>query len=304
MSYLFWALIILLVVGLFYFGIGSYAALTLTKVGEHPQYENDPGTFGLAFEDVNFKSRVDGLQIAGWYIPNQNAQRAMILVHGRDASKQNAISGKLPQLAAELHAWGLAVLMIDLRGHGESEGKRYTFGIKERWDVLGAVDFMLAQGFQEGQIGVLGISLGGAAVFGAAVEESAIGAVVVESTFADITMLIEPNWEKESRLPRIFLPGVFIMWRLLIGFDLGEVKPVGELVKISPRPILILHSQADEVVDVSHAHALKKAVPNAELVVFEECSHAELFRDNPEEYLKALMTFFMQQWVNLPVAGH
>ena len=284
-----------------YFGIGGYAALTLTRVGDHPQYDHDPSTYGRVFEDVRFKSRVDGLQIAGWYLPNQDAQRAIILAHGRDASKQNAISGKLSQLAAELYSVGLAVLMIDLRGHGESEGKRYTFGVQERWDVLGAVDFLLAQGFQAGQIGALGISLGGAAVIGAAVEEPAIGAVVVESTFADINLLIEPNWKKESRLPTFFLPGVFLMWQWLVGFDLRQVKPVEELVKISNTPLLILHSQADEIVDVSHAFALKGAVPAAELVVFDDGSHAELFRDQPEEYLKVLKGFLLKRWLNLAI---
>lgn len=296
MSSFYWILIMLLLVVLFYFGIGGYAALTMTKVGDHPQFDKNPGTYGLAFEDVRFKSRVDGLQIAGWYLPNRHAQRAMILVHGRDASKQNAISGKFPWLAAELHRVGLAVLMIDLRGHGESEGKRYTFGVHERRDVLGAVDFLLERGFQVGQIGVLGISLGGAAVIGAALEEPAIGALVVESTFADIIALIELNWTKESRLPMFFLPGVFLMWQLLVGFDLREVKPVVDLDRMSPRPILVLHSQADELVDISHAHVLKKAVPAAKLVMFKDCSHAELFRDCPEEYLKTLGTFILESW--------
>lgn len=295
MNSLYWILLTLLVVVLFYFGIGSYAALTLTKVGHHPQFDKTPGTYGLGYEDVRFKSRVDGLQIAGWYLPNQSAQRAMILVHGRNASKQNAVSGKLSQLAVELHGVGLAVLMIDLRGHGESEGKRYTFGVRERWDVLGAVDFLLKQGFQVGQIGVLGLSLGGAAVISAAVEEPAIGAVVLDSTFADTNMLIEPNWKSESGLPIFFLPGVFLMWRLLVGFDLREVKPVRELVNIPPRPILVLHSNGDETVDVAHAFALKEAVPDAELVIFEDGSHAELFRDRPEEYLQAL-TRFLKGW--------
>ena len=303
MSNLFWALIIVILVVLIYFGIGGYAALTLTKVGDHPQYDRDPGTYGLAFENVRFKSRVDGLQIAGWYIPNQSAQRAMILVHGRDASKQNAISGKLPQLAAELHARGLAVLMIDLRAHGESEGKRYTFGVHERWDVLGAVDLLLERGFKGGQIGVLGISLGGSAVIGASLEEPAIGVVVVDSTFADINALIEPNWKAESGLPKLFLPGVFLMWRLLVGFELREIKPVEELVKIPPRPILILHSNVDEMVDVAHAFSLKEAVPDAELVIFEDCSHAELYRDRPENYIKALMSFFQQSWVSESAVG-
>jgi fermentation-respiration switch protein FrsA (DUF1100 family) len=291
-----WIIIAFFTILMVYFGICGYAALTLTKAGDHPQYADDPGTFGLDFESVRFRSPVDQLQIAGWFIPNRGADRAMILVHGRDASKQNAISGKFPQLAAELHGAGLAVLMIDLRGHGESEGKRYTFGVHERRDVLGAVDFLLEQGFAPGKIGVLGISLGGAAVIGAAVEEAAIGALVVDSIFADIEMLVQPKWKAESGLPLFFLPGVFLMWQLLIGFDLRKVKPVEELVQIPPRPILVLHSQDDEQVDMAHAHVIKGAVPEVELVIFEDCNHAELFRDSPEDYLAALIPFLRQKW--------
>lgn len=58
-----------------------------------------------------------------------------------------------------------------------------------------------------------------------------------------------------------------------------------------------MHSQVDEVVDISHAHVLKAAVPDAELVVFKDCSHAELFRDRSEEYLQALTRFLQQRWV-------
>lgn len=296
MIYLLWIASIVLAVSLAYLMVGAVAALTLTKVGDHPQYDQNPGTFGVAFESVRFASRVDHLMIAGWYVPNPIAQRAIILVHGRNASKQNAITGQLPRLAAELHAAGLAVLMIDLRGHGESEGKRYTFGVHERRDVLGAVDFLIARGFSAGQVAVLGISLGGAAVIGAAVEEPAIGALIIESTFADINALIEPNWKAESGLPNWFLPGVFWMWRVLMGFDLRQAKPVNELVSIPPRPILILHSWSDEVVDVQHAYALKNAVPEAELVVLNDSDHAELFRDQPDTYAKALLSFLKARW--------
>jgi uncharacterized protein len=296
MEYFIWAIIIILVAALAYFVVGAVAALTFTKPGDHPQYADDPGTFGLAFEDVRFRSRADQLQIAGWFIPHRGAERVMILVHGRDASKQNAISGKFPRLAAELHAAGLAILMIDLRGHGESEGKRYTFGVHERRDVLGAVDFLVERGFAPGKIGVLGISLGGAAVIGATVEEAAIGVVVVDSIFADIKMLVQSKWKVESGLPLFFLPGVFMMWQLLFGFDLRKVKPVEELAKIPPRPILVLHSQVDEKVDVAHAHVIKDAVPEVERLIFEGCNHAELFRDRPEDYLAVVIPFLQERW--------
>lgn len=296
MPFLFWSLTLILFILLVYFAICGYAVLTMSKVGDHPQYEQHPGTYGLAYEDVRFSAREDLLQIAGWYVPNPGARRVMVLVHGRNASKQNAISGNLPQLAAELHSAGLAVLMIDLRGHGDSEGKRYTFGVQESRDVLGAVDFLVEQGFRAGQIGVLGISLGGAAVIEAAAQEPAISAVVIESTFADINLLIEPNWKAESGLPMWFLPGVFYMWQCLMGFDLKRVKPADTLVNIPPRPILILHSNTDEMIAVQNAYQLKEVVPEAGLVLFDDCDHAELFRDEPEAYLAALIPFVKGDW--------
>ena len=287
---------IIIIIGFFitlYFLIGAFAAITMTRVGEHPQYDQTPGTFGLEYETVRLRSRVDHFKLSSWYIPNRNAERAMILVHGRDASKQNAISGKLPELASELHRAGMAVLMLDLRGHGQSEGKRYTWGVFERRDVLGAVDFLLDEGFLPGKIGVLGISLGGAAAVGAAYEEPAIGIVVLDSTFADLQALVKPNWRKVSGLPMIFLSSTLLMWQAMYRFDLRKVKPAQELGEMAPRPVLVLHSQSDETVPVAHGIRLAEAAPISEVVLFDGCEHAELFRDSPGKYLRIIKEFLV-----------
>ena len=291
-----WVLIILPVMAVLYFGVGLLAAVTMTRVGDHPQFEETPETYGLVFQTIRIVSRVDQFKLAAWYIPHQDADRALILVHGRDASKQNAISGKLPALAAELHGMGLAVLMLDLRGHGKSEGRRYTWGVFERRDVLGAVDFLRREGFESGRIGVLGISLGGAAAVGAAFEDQAIGALVLDSTFADLQDLVRPNWRKESGMPMFMLPSAFLMWQALYRFDLRKVKPAWELAEMVPRPVLVLHSRSDETVPVLHGMQLAEAAPQAELVLFEGCDHAELFRDAPEAYLRALRKFLNTYW--------
>ncbi len=73
--------------------------------------------------------------MAAWYIPNNDAEKAIILIHGRNASKQNAISGTFPKLAAEICFAGLAVLMVDLRAHGESDGNLYMWGEHE-WHAI------------------------------------------------------------------------------------------------------------------------------------------------------------------------
>jgi alpha/beta superfamily hydrolase len=61
-----------------------------------------------------------------------------------------------------------------LRGHGQSADAPFTFGIYERRDVEGAIDWLKSQGFESGKIGVLGVSMGAASVIGAAAGDRAL----------------------------------------------------------------------------------------------------------------------------------
>ena len=111
--------------------------------------------------------------------------------------------------AAALHARGFAVLMIDLRKHGESGGDHFTFGAKERWDVLAAVDWLQKRGFK---VGVLGVSLGAVSAAGAAADPEGganIRALVLDSAFADSGETISKSFAQETGLPTQLLPGAF-----------------------------------------------------------------------------------------------
>lgn len=290
-----WIIMIIIVLLIaIYLGICTYAAMTVTQIGEHEQYDKTPATYGPAHEEVRFPARGDDLEIAARYLPHTDSPNAVMLVHGRDASKQNAMSGTMVEFAVKLNEAGFSVLMIDMRGHGESEGERYSFGVYERGDVLGSFDWLKAQSFDSGHIGALGISMGGGATIGAMAEDAAIGVLVLDSTFADINPLIQELWEEESGLPKFFLPGMYLMTRLMYGYDLPSVRPVEEIVQIPPRPILILHCTSDEMVDVIHAEQLSEAVPSAETWYKDGCDHAEVYRDFPGEYVDHVITFFME----------
>ena len=93
-----------------------------------------------------------------------------------------------------------------------------------------------------------------------------------------------------------FLGGAYLMWRIFYGFDLKEVKPVVDIKKVPPRPILIMHSRSDEMIEVSHAYQMAKVVPSAKLVLFDDCDHAELFRDASEKYLDTVISFLKINW--------
>ena len=59
----------------------------------------------------------DGVKLKAWYLPPENGT-AIILIHGAGASRES-----LRPYAEMLARQGYGVLALDLRGHGDSEGK-------------------------------------------------------------------------------------------------------------------------------------------------------------------------------------
>ncbi len=274
-----------------YAGISAYAASHLTKPTRRSAYGISPALYGLDSRDVYFPARDDGVQISGWYIPCQGSERAVVLVHGKDVSRAIELGGRFLELARALHQAGFAVLMIDLRGHGFSGPGRFTFGTVERRDVLGAVDWLLGQGFRSGCIGLLGISLGSSACLGAAAEEPAVGATVSDSGFAAIEPLVRLHWRSESHLPDFFLPGVSQAARSLYGYDFSASRPVDEVGHI-PGALLLIHGEKDDLVPPAHFDELRAAAPKAETWLVPDAVHAGCFGAGPQEYIRRVAAFF------------
>lgn len=299
-----WILIVLVFLALLaFFGIGFVAAEQVTAPERKPiDPGNTPAAFGLAFEDVTLKSKAGNVDIAAWYIPSTDQQRAIILVHGRDANRTVAFEeiesetakGHFPEFAAALQKADFSVLMIDLRGHGESGPSQYTFGILERGDVEAAVDWLSEKGYQPGKIGIFGLSLGSAASVGAAYDDPRVGALVLDSLFADFNPIIEAQFVNESGLPKVFVYSVLMMTQLRYGVDLRTAKPIDEIVQFAPRPILLIHCTDDELIPISHMEQIKEAVPTAQTWVVPGCVHPEAYLKEPVAYTEKVIGFFSE----------
>jgi len=290
---LLWVAVIVIVLFVsVYLAVGVMAASQLTIPKRRFPTGKDPGTFNLVFEEVRFPARGGDAEIAAWFIPNQESSQAVIIVHGNNESRTYEFSGNMVDLGAALHQAGFNVLMIDLRGHGRSGEGRASFGINERRDILGAVDWLLGRGFQPGTIGVLGTSLGGASGIGAASQEKAIGALVIDSTFAEIYPIIQTEWRTASGLPDLFLIPTRLMARLMFGYDIAASRPVEEIGAIAPRPILIIHCRTDQTIPLQHAERLHQAAPSSELWVIPECLHSEAYNADHQAYEETVSQFF------------
>lgn len=277
--------------GAAYFAVSAMVAHRFTRARRRDPLGN--AEFAGAEPDrIRFSPRGEHLSLAGWYFARRPRSRAVVLVHGKDGCRGSELRSSTRLLVDRLAARGFSVLAIDLRGHGESGSARLTYGIDERRDVLGAIDWLLARGYAPGRIGVLGASMGGASAIGAAREESAIGALVTDSAYADFNEMMETRFRDLSGLPRLFLPGGRLVARALTGHRLGAECPLEHARSLRERlPLLVIHAQHDPFVPVEHAHRLA-SVSGGQIWVTEGERHLASFASNPDEYSRQVAEFF------------
>jgi uncharacterized protein len=244
-------------------------------------------------ERVEFPARVDATPLAAWYLRAPAAKSAVIFVHGRDGCRGDELRSDTFRLAKRMVAHGMSVVMLDLRGHGESGKSRITFGKRESRDVLGAVDFLLARGYLPKRIGVLGASMGGASAIVATADEPAIGALVTDSSFACLHELLRVKFTMLTRLPNYCLSGALLAARILTGEDIVRQSPVECMKRVRGRAAMVIHSSDDPFVPVAHAHQLA-AAGHARKWITSGARHLSSFRTVGQEYDDVVGLFFAQ----------
>ena len=240
-----------------------------------------PKDFGLTVETVAITAD-DGVKLAGWLVPRAGAP-AIVLLHGYPAEKADLLP-----IAAAL-ARRFTVLLLDQRYFGQSGGLATTNGFRERRDLRRAIDFLAARGFD--QVGVFGLSLGGAVALLAAAEDPRIRAVAAYAPFADLRSL---GYELYGWLWYLKYPFVGLLrgWSLLFfGHDITAVSPERAAAAISV-PVLLVASREDEQIPFEHAERLRRALARDarnEFVFTEHGRHGEL----PRGFDASLARFFL-----------
>ena len=276
-----------------YFSVSYVVADRLTHAERHP-IGRGPQVATCCYEDVSLRTS-DGLTLKGWFFPVRG-DRAAILIHGRHANRAE-YQGRLEHIADFLIAQGFSVLLFDLRGHGDSDGDRFSLGQYERFDVASAIDFVAGRGFAEGRIALLGISLGAGTAIQELLLHPKIGALVSDSSYEDAFTEVQEVLPKEGGVPSWFTPGVFVMTRIAFGLDGDQVRPI-EVVRAHPeRAILFIHCDTDGLIQVHHAQDLRAASANAAsaLWIAHGCDHAAASDMYPAEYRTRVLAFLGSQ---------
>jgi uncharacterized protein len=300
-------LIFSVIVATAYTTLSIYIATRLIYAPQVPIYAT-PDSLGLQFKYVTFPSRVDQVQLKGWYIPgilpngNLTSQRTIIMVHGNRTNRADKSVGIL-NLSGDLARHGFAILALDMRGTGESPPAPLSLGYFEQRDVLGAVDYLRSGPVpypalgRTHIIGGWGVSMGAATLLLASAQEPAIRAVVSDCAYADIIPVLEREVPKGGHLPQLFTPGSLYAANVLYGMDFYAVRPEDIVANIAPRPILFIHGASDTYIPPSNMNTLAAAArtaPNANVQTWlvPGAEHAKSFNVEGAVYVDRIVAFY------------
>lgn len=287
-----WIALAAVVAALAALGVASViVAAFMTRGVRRPPLEGE-GWAGMPVEHVRLAPRGSKLELAGSFASAEDATRAIVFVHGKDCSRGSELKTSTHALVRSLRDNGFAVLMLDLRGHGESAAARLSYGLHERHDVLGAVDWLRARGFATENIGLFGASMGGACAIGALAHDPTLKCpLVLDSTFADFDEMMRRTFKRLSGMPTWMLPSTLWCSRRMLRADLRSLRPAEELARSPRRPLLVVHAHHDPFVTVDHAHALARAGDGG-LWITDGRHHLSAFRDAPRMYIDRVVGFF------------
>ena len=201
-------------------------------------------------------------------------------------------------IAKLLLAHGYAVLLFDLRGHGESGGTRYTLGLEEPRDILAAIDLAAKRaGIDRARVALIGESLGGGSALMTVKADPSIGPVVTDSAFADADKVVSESATKYTNLPSWFTPGIVLMSRVFLGLDISQVTPSRVVAAHPERPFLFIQCTDDTTVPLHHGLDLKAASanPRTELWIVPGCEHVKAFATHPDEWAQHVLEFLSRE---------
>ena len=267
------------------------------------QYARARGIWGTdeppagTVEDVSFTSAQDRLPLSGWFFRAGCASPAspaptVLLCHGVWTGRRECLP-----MAIRFQQAGYNVLTFDFRAHGLSGGRFTSVGHHETKDVLGAVAYLLTRPeVDPTRIGVVGFSMGAAATIRAAAECPEIAAVVADSAYATFVDAVRSSFRQVAVLPHYpFAPLALRCARWIVNVDARQLRPVDAIRAISPRPLLITHGGADEIVPAQHALLLFQAAEEPkELWIVPDVGHVGARDTNPDGYFARVEGFLRQ----------
>jgi uncharacterized protein len=271
-------------VGLF---LGLAAFWALGSIVARP-FNRDILPPDLPASTVRFLS-ADGTTLVGSYWPGRTRDAAAILMlHGINANR-----AMFTENAEWLNELGYAVLAVDLRGHGASGAADRTFGWREAEDAAAALAW-LRRSNPRRKVGVVGVSMGGAAALLGSTGPLPVEALVLHAVYPDLRTAIA------NRLGRSGIPVLVAMTEPMLSYQ-SYLRFGVAPDRIAPREglkrfrgaVLVIGGTDDLDTTVADSRALYSAARGRKaLWLVQGADHVEVSKLRSDEYRARLKRFF------------
>jgi fermentation-respiration switch protein FrsA (DUF1100 family) len=277
-----------------YVGLSITGAFLAMRIPRLP-LNGSPSSVGLAYTNVSFPARGTNIILDGWYLQGQ-CDKTILIVHGGFQTRVDNVVDTL-DLTKSLVQDGYNVLLFDLRGRGESQGKGLSILTNES-DIGGAVDFLKTRG-EAKHIGIIGFCSGAATTAIFAGQEN-IGAVVLDGCFTTGQDMVTTQATSRG-IPKFlvdsFFPGLSFMVKIFYGSV--PVDPIKIIPDITC-PILFIHEENDNLISSKQTDELFQAAKNPADEIWEISGalHSAGYTTNPTQYISKVNTFFSTAFAN------
>ena len=195
--------------------------------------------------------------------------------------------------AKQFYERGYNVLLLDLRGHGKSEGNYIGMGWYDRLDVIDWINYLIEKN-SKSKILLFGISMGGATTMMTTGEElpENVKLAIADCGYTSVWDEFRYQLKQIYRLPEF--PALYAadsICKIKNNFSFKEASAIKQLKK-SKTPTLFIHGSEDTYVPFKMLDIVYEAAscPKEKLVI-KNAGHCMSRNTNPELYWNTIDNF-------------
>lgn len=235
----------------------------------------------------------DGAHLRGWKVPAPQPNGVWVLLYHGVSDNRVGMIGQAELLLRH----GYSVLMMDARGHGESEGTMVTYGWIERNDAHAIVDALVAAEHPRA-IFASGESMGASVALQAAGVEPRIEAVAAESPFRNLR---EVAYDYAGLRVSPMLGKTLFRPVVATGMHSAEEEGHFRAEDVSPEravaarafPVLLICGLEDRNIPPRHTKAVyAAAIGPKDMWLVPGTGHTQALGRAPEEFERRMIAFF------------
>lgn len=244
--------------------------VTRWKVGTAPTGKTDINRMSAS----KAQRKLEKLRHALSKLPYCTPAGTVIILPGWGTAKELRLGSAL-----DFANHGYRVVLVDLRGQGDSSGKYITYGLVEHEDVTQLITALEARGLVSGKLALFGISEGAVTALDTAAEDPRVDSVIAVEPFTSFKTAIRGVGTDFAPLLSDLISKSKLDEALRLAdkrthLNLADTDPLSRVRRIHV-PVLYIAGGADDIAPPAGVKALAQATPHANFVELPRYTHMD-----------------------------